>query len=74
MSGEVDDFTPSMKILRWDGESVCETRDEKIRFLQGKLRKDLRGRQREERETIEEEFYAATDEELDRLMSAPTLL
>ena len=28
MSGEVDDFTPSMKILRWDGESVCETRDE----------------------------------------------
>src|SRR4051794_6771564 len=28
MSEEVDDFTPSMNILRWDGESVREARDE----------------------------------------------
>ena len=28
MSENIDDFTPSMNILRWDGESVREVRDE----------------------------------------------
>jgi acyl-CoA hydrolase len=53
---------------------ICETRDEKVRFLQGRLRRELRGQQREERNRIEDDFFAAADDELDRLIDAPSLL
>ena len=46
----------------------CETREDKIRFLQGKLRRELRIKQGEERERIYANFNSATDEELDRLL------
>jgi len=47
---------------------VCETRDDKIRFLEGKLRRELRFRHREERQRIFDEYAAATDAELDELL------
>ncbi len=53
---------------------VCETREEKIRFLEGRLRRELRSKQREERERIEVEFHSASDEELDKLMAAASLV
>jgi acyl-CoA hydrolase len=53
---------------------ICETREDKIRFLEGRLRRELRTKQNAERERIAETFQKASEEELDRLMSAPTLL
>ena len=53
---------------------ICETRDEKIRFLEGRLRRELRGRQREEIERIAQSFREATDDELSELLDAKTLL
>lgn len=52
---------------------VCETRDDKIRFLEGKLRRELRFKQREERQRIFDEYAKATDEELDQLLAQATL-
>ena len=52
---------------------VCETRDDKIRFLEGKLRRELRTKHGEERQRIHAKFNAATDEELDALLIAETL-
>lgn len=48
---------------------ICESREEKVRFLEGKLRKELRGKHREERERIAKGFEQASDQELDRLMN-----
>jgi acyl-CoA hydrolase len=48
---------------------VFETRDDKIRFLEGRLRRDLRTKQREERDRIFEAYGRATDAELDALLA-----
>jgi acyl-CoA hydrolase len=48
---------------------IFETREDKIRYLQGKSRRELRSKQREERDRLFAEFQAAPDEELDRLLS-----
>jgi acyl-CoA hydrolase len=53
---------------------ICETREEKIGYLQGRLRKELRGKQSEERERMEDDFRNAKDEELDRLLASESLL
>jgi uncharacterized protein (TIGR00369 family) len=53
---------------------VCESREDKIRFLEGKLRRELRTRQREERERLAANFQQADDGELDRLMALGSLL
>jgi hypothetical protein len=53
---------------------ICETREEKITFLEGRLRRELRGRQREEREMIAANFYKASDADLNRLMEMDSLI
>jgi len=52
---------------------ICETRDDKIRFLEGKLRRELRSVQREEQLRIAAGFKSASDEKLDELMAATSL-
>jgi acyl-CoA hydrolase len=51
----------------------CSTRDEKIRFLQGRLRRELRMSQKEERERRFHEFDNATEETLEQLMRKDSL-
>lgn len=48
---------------------ICETREEKIHFLQGKLRRELRSKHREERQAIFDEYARASDQELDDLIA-----
>ena len=48
---------------------ICESKEDKLRFLEGKLRRELRTKQREEREKIFVEFRRASEEELDRLLA-----
>ena len=52
---------------------ICETREDKIRFLEGKLRRELRTRHQEERAKIYLRFAQADDAELDRLLSQESL-
>lgn len=52
---------------------ICETRDDKIRFLSGKLRKERRFRHRQEFEEMMAKLEAATDEALDQWLAAPNL-
>jgi len=52
---------------------ICETRDDKIRFLEGRLRRELRVKHGEERQRIHAKFNAAADEELDRLLVSDNL-
>lgn len=44
---------------------ICETREDKLRFLEGKLRRELRGKQREEFDRVKGELLALDDTELD---------
>lgn len=53
---------------------VFETREEKVRFLEGRLRRELRARQREELERVAGAYRDASEEELDRLNASSTLL
>lgn len=53
---------------------VCETRDEKLRFLEGRLRREIRGVQREEFDRLAAKFKDVDESELDRLMVAKSLL
>jgi acyl-CoA hydrolase len=48
---------------------ICETREDKIGFLEGKLRRELRFRHAEERERVYKQFAEANDDVLDRLLS-----
>lgn len=52
----------------------CETRDEKIRFLEGKLRRELRAKHRSESDPIARDLESASDEELDSMMSTDRLI
>lgn len=47
---------------------VCETRDDKVRFLEGRTRRLRRQHQRQEFDAILKRFSEASDEELDELM------
>jgi acyl-CoA hydrolase len=53
---------------------ICETREDKIRFLEGKLRRELRTRRHEESEKFYARFAAATEAELDVLLSQKCLI
>lgn len=53
---------------------ICETRDDKIGFLEGKLRRELRFKQREERQKIFDDFARSSDEELTALLLKETLV
>jgi acyl-CoA hydrolase len=53
---------------------ICEQREEKIRFLEGRLRRELRSRQREEQERIFDRFRSASEEELDRFLTQEKLI
>lgn len=44
---------------------ICETREDKLRFLEGKLRRELRGKQREEFDRVKAELQALDEMELD---------
>ncbi len=44
---------------------ICETREDKLRFLEGKLRRELRGKQREEFDRVKAELQALDAEDLD---------
>jgi acyl-CoA hydrolase len=48
---------------------ICETREDKIRFLEGRLRRELRTRHHEERVRLYQRFAEANDAELDTLLS-----
>jgi acyl-CoA hydrolase len=51
-----------------------ETREEKLRYLDGKLRRELRTKQRAEFDGLAAGFSNATDEELDILLKAEKLI
>ena len=53
---------------------ICETREEKVRFLEGRLRREIRARHRDEFDRFAERFKQASDAEIDRLMSSENLL
>ncbi len=48
---------------------ICETREDKIRFLMGKLRRESRAKFAEERRQIEARIESASDAELDALLA-----
>ncbi|MBC8066455.1 MAG: acyl-CoA thioesterase [Chlorobia bacterium] len=52
---------------------VAETRDDKLRFLQGKLRRELRTEQRDEFDSKAAAFAIATDQEIEDLLAAEKL-
>ncbi len=52
---------------------LCESREDKIRFLEGKLRRELRVKQVQERDKVYAIFNSADDRELDRLLLADRL-
>lgn len=49
---------------------ICETREDRIRFLQGKLRRELRTKHRAERAALEAVFERLTDDKLLHLIAA----
>ncbi len=49
---------------------ACETREDKVRFLEGRLRRDLRTKQREDLARMASKFHEAGDADLDRLITA----
>lgn len=53
---------------------ACETREEKIEFLEGRLRREMRAVHLAERERVATLIRAATDEKLDELMDTRSLL
>ncbi|HSI71570.1 MAG TPA: acyl-CoA thioesterase [Fimbriimonas sp.] len=48
---------------------IFETREDKLRYLEGKARRELRFKQKEERDRLFEKFQTAPEDELDRLLS-----
>jgi acyl-CoA hydrolase len=52
---------------------ICESREDKVRFLEGRLRREMRAMHLEERQKFHAKFITATDEELDRLLKADSL-
>jgi hypothetical protein len=51
-----------------------ESRDEKVKFLEGRLRRELRSAHSTEFESVATMFRDADDAKLDRLMAEPSLL
>jgi acyl-CoA hydrolase len=53
---------------------IFESREDKVRFLEGRLRRELRFKQREERQRIFDDYERASDEELDALLNRDSAL
>ena len=53
---------------------MCDTKDEKLRFLEGKLRRELRKKQIAERERLFAQFRELSEPELDRLIGLVSIL
>jgi len=53
---------------------ICETRDEKVRFLEGRIRREARGRHQEELEAIMAEIRSSSDEDIETKMAAPRIV
>ena len=53
---------------------VCETREDKLRFLHGRLRRELRSVQKADFERLEASFAELKDSELEALMSAESVI
>lgn len=53
---------------------VCESREDKVGFLEGRLRREVRGKRLAEFEAVSDRIERATDAELDAMLAAPTLL
>lgn len=53
---------------------VCETREDKVRFLQGKLRREIRALQRAEYESLAGTLESLEEARLDSLMQANELV
>lgn len=53
---------------------ICETREEKIQFLEGRLRREIRVKHRAERDAIAARYRELSEEELDFLMTAQSLV
>jgi len=53
---------------------ICQSREDKIGFLEGKLRRELRGQQRDEFEKHASAFAILSDEALDERIASPLLL
>lgn len=53
---------------------VCETRDDKVRFLEGFVRRQFRGQRIDQLTALHEQLSAATDECLDLLIYDPSPL
>lgn len=53
---------------------ICESREDKVRFLEGRLRREIRAQHRADYDRLAESFRSATDGELDRAIEAKSLL
>jgi acyl-CoA hydrolase len=53
---------------------ICETKDDKVKFLEGRLRREIRGVQRAEFDRIAKTFREADDAELDGLIGCEALI
>lgn len=52
---------------------ICESREDKIRFLEGRHRREIRGRHAQESKLLHQRFSEADDAELDRLLKLETV-
>jgi acyl-CoA hydrolase len=50
---------------------VCETREEKVRFLEGKMRREMRSQHRSDLEKASERFRNLSDDEINAMMESP---
>ncbi len=48
---------------------VCETREDRVRFLEGRLQREIRSRQQEEQQRMFKQIREASEEELERLLN-----
>ena len=53
---------------------ICEAREDKVRFLEGRLRREMRSQHRQDYEIVAERVRTANEEELDRMMAESELL
>ncbi len=53
---------------------ICETRDDKVRYLEGKLRREMRSVMNVNQQRMSFGFMNATDEQLDELISSDSLV
>jgi acyl-CoA hydrolase len=53
---------------------ICETRDDKVRYLEGKLRREMRSVMNVNQQRMTFGFMNATDEQLDDLVAGDSLI